>query len=415
MSEDELELAKPDPRDLLIAELGGIVVLDGPQEAIERFRSLHTALDRATPVLSTSAVVLAAAEQLAGVASRPGTSQQLFQLDQKGLDLFRNGELTRSTVGEGWFRAIGKGKDGFFNGQASLRPVDIAPQDLLTAQLALTTVALTAAIKEVAEAVERVERKLESLNDLVTSQVAGGILGAHEALARRAEQTVLTGAMADADWASIQGVGVQVEQQIATLRTFVRKRLKAAAGQGMGVKDRRDAIEHVAQISEMLALLAVAQHSLFLFQAARLHRLRSHEPDHLPAALAEAKQLLERHADEDQALLQQCREIVADRLQVKPLELYRYVSAREVVRLVGETDSSLEWFAGQRSVPYEALPASVLPTVGEAIDEVKARGTVVVDGARVAGDVVRTKVARRDRSKSPDPTPAASDDHPAAD
>lgn len=401
MSGDEaaIDLAEVGAADLLVGEVDGILLLQGPDDAIERFRELHPELDRATPLPGTNALIGMAAEQIAGLASQPGSAPQLFMLDEKGMELFRSGQLAKSRTGEGWLRAFGQGKDSAISGQAAIKPVLMAPEQVLTAQLALTTVALTAAIKEVQKAVERVEGKLDTLNDLVTSMLVGNVLGAHEALARRAEQTVLSGTMADADWAAIQGIGVEVEQQIATIRTFVRKRLRAALEEGMGVKDRRDALDQVNQITEVLGLLAVAQHSLFLFQAARLQRIRTHEPDHLEAAMIEAKQLLDGHAAEDRALLGQCRGIVADRLQVEALELYRYLSARDVVRLARDADESLSWFAGQRTLAYEALPPSVLPTFGEAYDELKTRSVAVADGARTVADVARAKLRR---PKQPD-------------
>jgi hypothetical protein len=209
------------------------------------------------------------------------------------------------------------------------------------------------------------------------------------------EQALLIGRIPDADWASIHGVGVEVEQQIATLRTFIRKRLRAAMDEGSGVKDRRDALEYVNQIAEVLGLLAIAQHSLFLFQAARLQRIRETESEHLGAAISESQDLLDRHAAEDRDLLDRCRTIVAERLEVEPLELYRYLSARDVVRLAAEADASLDWFGSQRALAYEALPPSVLPTFGDAYDELKIRGTVVVDGVRVVADVARTRLRHR--------------------
>lgn len=380
--------------DLLIAEVGGIVVLDGPVEAIERFRSINPVFDRATP-LPTVGFVATAAAQLGGLLARPDTSKQLFELDSVGMEMFERAGLAASKKGGDWLRLFGHGEDGIA-AQGSLRPVSMSPHNLMNAQMIVMTVALTAAIKEVQEAVERVERKLDNLNDLVTSMLVGGVLGAHEALVRRIEQSLLVGSISEADWASIHGVGVEVEQQIATLRTFIRKRLRAAIEEGSGVKGRRDALDHINQTTEILGLLAVAQHSLFLFQAARLQRIRDTEPDHLPAAVEEAQQLLERHAAEDRALLEQCRSLAAERLEVEPLELARYFSAKDLVRLAGQVDESLDWFADQRALAYESLPPSVLPTVGEAYDEVKAIGAAVSDGARAAVDVARARYRHRD-------------------
>jgi len=396
----EIDLLGIGADDLLIAEVGGIVVLDGPVEAIDRFRSINPVLDRATPLPSAGLVATAAA-QLGGVLARRETSKQLFELDAIGMEMFERAGLAASKKGGDWLRLFGHGEDGIA-AQGSLRPVSMAPQDLMNAQMIVMTVALTAAIKEVQEAVERVERKLDNLNDLVTSMLVGGVLGAHEALVRRIDQALLVGSISEADWSSVHGVGVEVEQQIATLRTFVRKRLRAAVEEGTGVKGRRDALGHVNQITEILGLLAVAQHSLFLFQAARLQRIRDTEPEHLAAAIEEAQGLLERHAAEDRVLLEQCRSVVAERLEVEPLELARFFSAKDLVRLAGQADESLDWFADQRALAYEPLPPSLLPTVGEAYDEVKAIGIAVGDGARAAVDVARARYRHRDDGKNED-------------
>ena len=104
--------------------------------------------------------------------------------------------------GEG-LRLFSRGADGLISGQGAIKPLLIAPQQVLTAQMALTTIALTAAIKDVQAAVERVEDKVDLLRDLIDSQRVGEILGSNRALARRAEKVGYGGEISETDWNAI--------------------------------------------------------------------------------------------------------------------------------------------------------------------------------------------------------------------
>lgn len=310
--------------------------------------------------------------------------------------MYRQGSLVAQ--GDGWMRTFGKAADGTFSGHAAIKPMLLAPQQVLTAQLAITTVALTAAIKEVQEAVERVERKVDVLKDLVEADRIGAILGAHRTLQRRAEQLDFTGSMSDTDWNAIDGLGVEVEQHIETLRSFIRKRLQAAQDEGMRIADRRDAISYVEDLAETLKLLVVAQDNLFLYQQLRLARIRDREPQLLAAALDEANGLLASQHDEDVRLLTAVREVVADRVEVKALEIHRFMSVRSVVATAGSIDASLTSFAGQRTLAYDAIDVPPVPGVGEAVDELRDRGTAIAGGAKAITSGIVGRVRRPEPS-----------------
>ena len=204
--------------------------------------------------------------------------------------MFEAGTLASAKGGEG-LRLFSRGADGLISGQGAIKPLLMAPQQVLTAQMALTTIALTAAIKDVQAAVERVEDKVDLLRDLIDSQRVGEILGSNRALARRADKVGYGGQISDTDWQAIDGTGVEVEQQIETLRSFIRKRLKSAETKGMQISGRRDAIDDAKELSEALALLVVAQDSLFTYQELRIQRIRATEPHQLESALEEANEL----------------------------------------------------------------------------------------------------------------------------
>lgn len=383
-----------------IVEQDGLVILTGPAELVAELVSIDPVLRNAAPLEVTGGAAVGALSTLAGLVSSPQADQVAFHLNDKGMEMYRQGSLVAQ--GDGWMRTFGKAADGTFSGHAAIQPLLLAPQQVLTAQLAITTVALTAAIKEVQEAVERVERKVDVLKDLVEADRVGAILGAHRTLQRRAEQLEFTGSMSDTDWNAIDGLGVEIEQHIEALRSFVRKRLQAAADEGMRISERRDAISYIEELAESLKLLVVAQDNLFLYQQLRLARIRDREPALLEPALAEANALLASQHDEDVRLLTAVREIVAARVEVNALEIHRFMSVRSVITTAGSIDSSLTSFAGQRTLAYDAIEVPPVPSVGEAVDELRDRGSALAGGAKA----LTAQLVRRGRDAD-----AGSDHH----
>lgn len=383
----------PGAGSVIVLDQAGVVILDGPADLVAALIATDPALSRCTPAQLSGGVVAGALAQLADLAGASSTEQVVFQLDGKGMEMYRQGTLV--SQGDGWMRAFGRAADGTFSGQAAIKPLMLAPEQVLTAQLAITTVALTAAIREVQEAVERVEQKVDFLNDLTTSGLVGAVLGAHRALRRRAEQQNFAGTLSNTDWHAIDHLGVQVEQQIETIRSFIRKRMQAALDEGRRISDRRDAITYIRDLSETLKLLTVAQDSLFLFEQLRLIRIREHEPHLLEAAIAEANELLAGQRNEDQHLLGSVRELVAARVEVKALEIHRFMTARAVVTTATSVDGSLSAFSSERRMDYEPIIIAPLPQVSDAVDELKVRGSNI---SRVAS-TISSDLLRRDRAE----------------
>lgn len=389
------ETERPDPRSVAVLESAGVVVLDGPHHLIERMVSGDPGLARSPRVAPTSIGAQGALAVLASlVGAGSSSTQTLFQLDDVGLGMFRNGELAQSNVGGGWSRAFGHGPDGIA-ANASLKPVSAPPQQLATVQMAMTTLALTAAIQEVQAAVERVEAKVERLRDLLEAERFGDVVGANRTLRRRAEQVGFDGSLSDTDWLAIDDVGIQVEQHLEGLRAFVRKRLRAAEEEGMRIGDRVDALSLVGDIAETLDLLVIAEDSLFLFQQLRLVRIRDREPEHLDAAEQEARHLLSEQARADRDLLDRTRALVAERVTVGALEIHRFVSARKIVSRAEEIDGRLGSFGAQRLLSYETVPVPPIPGLGEAYAEARGKGTVLVGGARRTIGGLGGRVRRR--------------------
>lgn len=406
MADGEIERAQaggaaPHP-EVRLARSGGILVLDGPQQTIERLIAGDPALRNAravNPASTTASGALAALAPLMQLAgSGHSGSQTVFQLDAVGQAMFESGAL--SATSDGFFRLFGHATDGTFSGHGALKPMSMGPSQLTTAQIALATMALTAAIKEVHEAVERVEDKVDLLRDILDAERDGEILGANRALRRRAQHVGFDSTMSDTDWHAIDDIGIAVEQQIERLRSFIRKRLNAAEDEGRKLAGRLDAVKHARDVAETLALLVVAQDSLFLFQQLRVLRIRATQPEFAQSAVDEARALLEEHTAEDADLVQRVRTLVEDRVEVEALEALRFRTAAEITRLAPDVDQTLAWFADQRALPYETLKAPALPGAAEVVDEVKERGAALASGSkRAVGELagrVRTRQGQRD-------------------
>lgn len=393
--------ADGDDGAVTLLEHGGLILLDGPADLVGRLVASEPALVGARKVAPTGSTAtgalasLASLAGLAGLAGAVGSAPTLFQLDEVGLELFKQGQLAQASVGDGFLRLFGHAAEGGVKSHGAVKPVAVLPQQVLSAQMALTTLALTAAIKEVGAAVERVEANVERLRDLLEAEQVGDIAGANRALHRRADHLGFDGAMSDTDWHAIDDIGVAVEQQIERLRSFVHKRLRGAEAEGPGIGDRADALELVGELAETLALLVVAQDSLFTFQHLRLARIRTREADHLDSAIGEAQALLDGHRAEDKELISRAREVVSERTTVGALEIHRVMSARAIVARAAEIDSMLEWFADQRMLDHDALAVPAIPGIADAWAEAKGRGTQLAGSARRGVSSLQQRVRRR--------------------
>jgi len=203
--------------------------------------------------------------------------------------------------------------------------------------------------------------------------------------------------MSDADWHAIDGVGVQVEQQIEQLRSFIRKRLAATEDEGRKISGRLEAVEIAKEVSDTLALLIVAQDSLFLFLQLRVMRIMDTESEHAPAAIDESRALLDQHFEEDADLTLRLRTLVAERVEIDALEMVHFLNASSIVRLAPQVDDSLAWFSSQRGLPYEAIVVPPLPRAAEVIEEARVPSLAIASGGkRMIGGLAERVRSRED-------------------
>jgi hypothetical protein len=374
-----------DAEDLLVSEVGGLVMLVGSSTAIERFVASEPALEhsRARQVgeLASLGSVLSGVE-LAHIAPT------LFELDPTGRAMFASGMLTKAKGAYGWYRGWGRDSTKIFR-QAMIRPAALGPDQLVSLQLGLATAGLSLAIKDVQRAVERVDRHVQELGDLVASILVGEVV-----LTRRVQAFHEHGSIADADWAAVEALGAQAEQHVAQVRTFLRKRLTASTADGGDATDRRQALEDIVSASFVLPLLLVAQANIFRFQVLRLHRVSTREPEYLEAALDEGRRLLDDQWAADGALAVELRTTTERLATLAALDIVHWDAARSIPKLVADVNQDLAAFTDARKLPHEPVPLPEVPTAGDAVDELRDRAAGVADRARLRIDAER---ARRKR------------------
>lgn len=371
--------------DLLVSEVGGLVALVGSDAAIERFLATEPALAHSRPVDAGDVAVVGSI--VAGVEAVQ-VAPRLFELDAVGRAMFQSGLLAKAKGAAGWYR--GWGRDGSqIVRQAMLRPAALTPQQLLSLQLGVATMGLAKAIKEVQRSVERVDRHVQALSDLVASMLVGEVIGANRVLSRRVDAFHEHGTIADADWAAVEGLGAQAEQHVEQLRAFLRKRMPSAAGGG--AKEREQALDDIVAAAFVLPLLLVAQANIFRFQVLRLHRIAAHEPAHLEAALEEGRALLDGQWAEDATLAGQLRSAGERHAGLAALDIVHWDAAHSIPRLVADVNEDLAAFTHARSLPFEPIPLPPVPSPAEAFGELRSRATEVTDRARFRLDVERTR------------------------
>ncbi len=154
---------------------GNGIVVQGDPSAVTAF------VDAAMDVVPSTRPrrVLADGLAVAGsVAAFRQTYREYFEFSPRALALLK--EHGAIPTEDGYFRSFvrsGPKGNSPFAGHLDWRQIDLGPEQALAVQTAVATLALRAAIAEVAEAVERVEGKVDTLVSLARAERLGHVLG----------------------------------------------------------------------------------------------------------------------------------------------------------------------------------------------------------------------------------------------
>lgn len=339
----------------------------------------HAGRDAVAP--RDRSVGAAAGGLLASAVGIAGTHGEYVRFSPGSMDLLRqHGPIP---AGDGFFHMFVK--DGpQFAGNMRWEPAQLAGEHALALQSMGATAALMVAIQDVQKAVERVEDKVDDVLVLAQAQQVGDVLGRYRFLEERVDCAARDGILSQTDWDAVAAAGADVAVTVDRLRAFLLLSLQNLP-RNAAADDRARKLERLVddgKFAEALALLVVAEQSLFLWHRLRLMQIRHREPEHLSNAIADARRVLEKADERDGQLVAQMYEVLASFGQIRPLELHRFLSKKKLKADVATVQQALEEFAAARNAQVSSWPELKDPTLKDAVDALHG-------GARAVGGLAR--------------------------
>jgi len=367
-------------------------VLAGSGPAIDRFSAgLSRLHESAGEIAAVAAMVKEAADQIAKAGDG---AAKLIELSPRSLELLR--EHGAIAAGDGYFRSmVHDGKN--FAGNLDWKPVT-APSDLAQLQSAAVGLALQASIKNLADAVARVEVKVDVLADLIRAEQFGDVLGHHRVLQRLLDMTADGSPLSSTDWHSIDQMRVDITSSLERTRMFVRSRMKAVES-GWLTRTRADSAEQLLEsgLVDTLGVLAVCEQNLAGWHQLRLMRIQATESEQTAAVVQDIEGDIALHRNEDEVLAQALVSMLDGFVQATGYEGFEPMKRRSLKRSVDELRAATDRFIDERNLGVEVEGHGELPGTAESLRLARDRA---IEGSRWALDSAR-RIARRDR-KNPD-------------
>ncbi|AEF34596.1 conserved hypothetical protein [Mycolicibacter sinensis] len=297
-----------------------------------------------------------------------GQAGKYVQLHPDSIKAIQKYQLIPGT--DGFFRMTTLGPDNKFVQQLQWRSTTMGPQTLLSAQMVAVQLALKSAIAEVEDAVRRVEGKVEQVLHLANAERAGDVLGTNAIVNRKVTYLEKHGSLPDADWDAVAGLGPALNITIEQLRNHVNRVLDSLTPE-LPVQDRAEKLQAVvgnSLIGETLSLLVVAEESLYKWQRVRLARIEATQPNHLPHAIEDARELLMHHLSEDAKVFQQARQAIDAVAKTDAIDGFRFVSVKQLAHDRNELMMDLNAFARARHNQVDVWTALEAPGIRDAAE-----------------------------------------------
>lgn len=361
----------PDGDVLLWKEEDGLVLVGAEKDRQRVLSALGTPVTAAAGIAGSVAAVTTAGGDYYRL-----TAASAAKLAELGPRFDENGSM---------FGFVRSGNQ--FAGNLRFDQVAFAPEQALALQSAAVSLALRSAIADVQAAVERVEDKIEDVQRHLRAQLNGDVVGTLRHLERVATATQQRGVLLEADWASVAGIRVDISRNLERLRDYV-------ARQAGDIDARTRLPKREAKLDDFLEpgggrdqlnLILISEHSLHLWEMLRIAQVRQREPEHVESAIDDARRSLSHERRQNEELVASVMECVDQLRQVRPLEVHRVFSAREMRQTATDIHTSLQEFARAAHLPLPELSETVLPTVKDAREEAQARALEAARGAKALG------------------------------
>ncbi len=301
------------------------ILVQGPSDMVERVvERLMTGVG-AEPAshtrFSTSDAVAVGASGIA----LAGTSGEYLRLAPESVA--RLHELGLTFDGPGVARRAG----GQVAAHLDFESLSLAAEQALALQTVAVTLALRSAIANVQEAVERVEGKVDRINQVLSARLKGDVIGTYRELLRVVTTTSKNGFLLSEDWDGVASVRLKISQDLETLRAFVHEQAGTLSAD-KSVPKREARLESFASesghVADVLSLIVVAEKSLQLFEYLKIQAVHSRDPALVPGLVQEVRAAMEARRTRDEELVQVLRAAIERVRLIEPLEVHRIFSKK---------------------------------------------------------------------------------------
>lgn len=308
----------------------------------------------------------------ANMAALVQTHAQYVQFSDRALSLLRQYGAVPHGNGSFW-SFVRNGHE--FAGNLDWRPVNLSPERALGLQAMAGQYALRAAIKDVVDAIERVEGKVDRLVELARADRLGAAAGDRQTLLPIAERVRRTGQISVTDWSTITSLGQLISRDIQSLRAYIESHLRDVKDSSL-TRARAEEAQDLADelLKESVALLVVVEQNYALWQACKLANVAIHESDELSRTTEDVAAQLDQLTRADQALVAGLHDVVGRLLAPTGYEGFAPLQKVKLRKYADELDQVAAWFCEQRTLDPLSRDAVEMPDLSESV--AKARDAV---------------------------------------
>lgn len=376
------------PKNVELALFDGGMLVRGPSDAVDLIAAeLSSGPGR---VRRPPQSVFDGVGAIAGLGGVVGTHGTYFKMSAESIKAVR--DANGGKLPAGWIKGVARGDGGSILKHLDLKKVKVNPQQALSLQTAAVGMALRTAIADVLDAVERVEGKVDEIVRLVRAERLGNALGDRRTLSRLVERVQASGTISETDWTSVASMGPAIVRDIEALRSHVRLSIDHEVKRSTGSRlDAAEAMLDGSRVRESLELLLVAEENHNLWQLLRIAHVRQTERSHLAATIDDARAAIAVDAAADQALVASLGTVLSKLLEPGGTEGIALLQAPKLRSKTDDLAEALDWFADQRLLERDAVPAVAWPGFKDSVHHVRRRA---VEGAGEAVGLVRDVVRR---------------------
>ena len=264
-------------------------------------------------------------------------------------------------------------KKGVSAGSIDWKTLDLGPAKALALQGTAVQVALKLAIREVTDALERVEGKVDKLLQLARAERLGDVKGDRRLLAPLAKRAMASQAVSKTDWSTVAHLGADIIRGIETFRNYI-EREAADSQRSMLVRNRNAELEDLTSelLRESLALLVAAEDNYLLWQLIHIAHVTANEPEAYNDTVTDAQATLSQLSIDDQRLIGALHAATLELIRPSGWEGFAPFKKRKMYEHGEAIERELAWFAYQRHLDAPDIEA-VFPSLRESIEHLLAK------------------------------------------